>query len=72
MLPGGSEAAERLFGELTAGGVLVNKPRYPGTIVQLPENGGTVGIRPKSKSGDTAIDINIPGLKGKVDKLHFP
>ena len=72
VLQGGSEAAEKLFGELTAGGVVVNKPGYPGTIVQLPEEGGTVGIRPKSKSGDTAIDINIPGLKGKVDKLHFP
>jgi len=72
VLPGGSKAAEDLFGELSKGGKVVDKPGYPGTLVELPNSGGTVGIRPRSKSGDTAIDVNVPGLKGVVDKIHFP
>ncbi len=68
-LPGGLPAAQDLFGELSRGGTRIDKPGYPGTLVQLPNNGGTVGIRPVSGSGGPAIDINIPGFKGKI---HFP
>lgn len=71
-LGGGTEGAEKLFGQLTKGGEVIEKPGYPGTLVKLPNGGGTVGIRPESRSGDTAIDVNIPGLKGQVDKIHFP
>ena len=70
-LPGGTQGAQDLFGQLTQGGTATNNPRYPGTQVALPNNGGTIGIRPVSGSGDTAIDVNIPGLTD-VTKIHFP
>ena len=71
-LPGGTQGAQDLFNQLSQGGTVINHPGYPGTLVQLPNNGGVVGIRPMSGSGDSAIDVNIPGLKGIVDKIHFP
>lgn len=49
-------------------GKRIYKPGYPGTMVELP-NGGTVGLRPKSKSGGPAIDVNIPNVP--YDKTHF-
>jgi len=68
-LPGGQTAADALYGQLSKGGTPVNNPNYPGSAVTLP-GGGFVGIRPQSKSGDPAIDINIPGID--IGKIHFP
>ena len=68
-LPGGQQAAQELFGQLSAGGTPANQPTYPGTGVNLP-GGGFVGIRPASKSGGPAIDVNIPGIN--IGKIHFP
>jgi hypothetical protein len=71
-MPGGAQGAQDLFDQLSKGGTVTNNPRYPGTQVELPNNGGIVGIRPQSSSGDTAVDVNIPRLNGIVDKIHFP
>ncbi len=70
-LPGGQQAAEDLYGQLSQGGTPANSPTYPGSAVTLP-GGGFVGIRPgsASKSGVPAIDINIPGID--IGKIHFP
>lgn len=71
VLPGGPADAQELFGQLTQGGKVVTPPGHPGTLVQLPDNGGFVGLRPKSKSGPPTIDVNVPGLKGVVEKIKF-
>jgi RHS repeat-associated protein len=70
-LPGGQQAAEDLYGQLSQGGTPANSPTYPGSAVTLP-SGGFVGIRPgsASTSGVPAIDINIPGID--IGKIHFP
>jgi hypothetical protein len=70
-LPGGQQAAEDLYGQLSQGGTPANSPTYPGSAVTLP-GGGFVGIRPgsASTSGVPAIDINIPGID--IGKIHFP
>jgi RHS repeat-associated protein len=70
-LPGGQQAAEDLYGQLSHGGTPANSPTYPGSAVTLP-GGGFVGIRPgsASTSGVPAIDINIPGID--IGKIHFP
>lgn len=69
-MPGGTQGAQGLFGQLTQGGTVTNDPRYPGTQVQLPNNGGIIGIRLQSNSGDSAIDVNVPGVN--FGKIHFP
>jgi hypothetical protein len=46
----------------------VKLPTYPGKIVDLP-GGGRVGLRPKSKSGEPTIDIDIPGIP--IKKIKF-
>jgi RHS repeat-associated protein len=69
-LPGGLSAAQELFRQGTAGGVPYvprNNP-YPGTIYEVP-GGGTIGLRPQSKSGPATIDVDIPGLRYK---FKFP
>ena len=69
MLPGGLPEAQDLFDRATQGGSVINNPRYKGTLVELP-GGGTVGLRPESKSGGPAIDVNnVPGVP--YDKIHF-
>jgi uncharacterized protein RhaS with RHS repeats len=70
-LPGGQQAADDLYGQLSQGGTPANSPTYPGSAVTLP-GGGFVGIRPgsASTSGVPAIDINVPGVD--IGKIHFP
>src|SRR5262249_16746388 len=67
-LPGGRQAANDLFNELTPGGKDITAPEYRGRLVEVP-GGGTVGLRPASKSGPPTIDVNIPGIS--VRKVKF-
>jgi len=67
-LPGGINAAQDLFDDLTDGGVETTPPGYPGVLKSLP-GGGAVGLRPASKSGPPTIDVNIPNLD--IDKIKF-
>jgi hypothetical protein len=67
-VPGGQEAAEDLFDELTAGGKPVTVPAYPGKMVDLA-GGGRAGLRAKSKSGEPTIDVDIPGIP--IKKIKF-
>jgi hypothetical protein len=39
-------------------------------LVELPDGQGVVGIRPESRSGDPAVDVNIPSVP-EVSKIHF-
>lgn len=68
-LPGGTKAAEEMFEKLSKGGTPTTKSSYKGRGIDLP-GGGFVGYRPKSSSGPSAIDVNIPGSETR--KLHFP
>jgi hypothetical protein len=67
-IPGGQKAADDFFKDLTSGGKPVNLPAYPGKLIDLP-GGGRVGLRPKSKSGEPTIDVDIPGIP--IKKLKF-
>jgi hypothetical protein len=69
-LNGGLPAAEEMFDKLSAGGRDVAPSGYPGKLVELPD-GGRVGLRPVSSSGDKSpsLDVNIPGIP--VRKIHF-
>ena len=67
-VPGGQTAADDLFDDLAAGGNPVIVPSYPGKMVDLP-GGGRVGLRPKSKSGEPTIDVDIPGIP--IKKIKF-
>ena len=69
VLNGGIKAAQDFFDSVAEGALPINKPTYPGTMVELP-GGGTIGLRPVSKSGDAAIDVNnVPGVS--YNKIHF-
>jgi hypothetical protein len=65
---GGQKAADNLFDDLTAGGTPVTLPTYPGKMIDLP-GGGRIGLRPKSKSGEPTIDVDIPGTP--IKKIKF-
>jgi hypothetical protein len=67
-IPGGQKAADDLFDDLTVGGKPVAVPTYPGKMVDLP-GGGRVGLRPKSKSGEATIDVDIAGIP--IKKIKF-
>jgi hypothetical protein len=67
-VPGGRKAADDLFDALTVGGKAVAAPAYPGKMVDLPGR-GRVGLRPKSKSGEPTIDVDIPGIP--IKKIKF-
>ena len=67
-LPGRIGEAKDLFDDLTDGATDVTPPGYPGTLRRLPD-GGTVGLRPASKSGPPTIDLNIPDID--IDKIKF-
>jgi hypothetical protein len=60
----------RAGNDLTAGGTPIDKPGYPGTAMRPPE-GGFIGLRPVSTSGDPAIDVNVPSVPD-IKKIHFP
>lgn len=67
-VPGGAEAAEDIFFRLARGGTDITPEGHNGILVSLP-GGGHVGIRPQSKSGDPAVDVNLPGIP--FEKMHF-
>jgi hypothetical protein len=67
-VPGGQKAADDLFDDLTVGGKPVVVPTYPGKMVDLP-GVGRVGLRPKAKSGEPTIDVDMPGIP--VKKIKF-
>jgi hypothetical protein len=67
-VPGGKKKADEMFDDLTAGGKPVTVPTYPGKMFDLP-GGGRVGFRPKSKSGEPTIDVDIPGIP--IKKIKF-
>jgi len=70
-LPGGQQEAQATLRRLTDGrGAIDVTPRtYEGRQFRL-DDGSVIGYRPTSRSGPSAIDINIPGYSG-VAKLHF-
>jgi hypothetical protein len=70
-LPGGQQEAQATLRRLTEGrGAVDVTPRtYQGQQFRL-DDGSVIGYRPASRSGPSAIDINIPGYPG-VAKLHF-
>jgi len=61
IIKGGQSEADALFKQLSKSGQVVKNKNYPGTLVRLPD-GGTVGLRPVSKSGPPTIDVNVVGL----------
>lgn len=67
-LPGGAEAARDLFDYLRVGGT-EHRLTPNMTIIKLPGEAGFLTFRQRSQSGDTAIDVNVPGVRLK---LHFP
>jgi hypothetical protein len=67
-VPGGTKEADDFFDDLTVGGTPVTLPGYPGKMMDLP-GGGRVGLRPKSKSGEPTIDVDIPGIP--IKKVKF-
>lgn len=71
---GGQAEAERIFQELTQGGIDITPAGYPGRLVELPNGRGTVGYRPASKSGPPTIDIKVVDSSGRpipVQKIKF-
>ena len=71
---GGQAEAERIFQELTQGGIDVTPAGYPGTLIELPHGRGTVGYRPASKSGPPTIDVKAVDRAGQpipVQKIKF-
>jgi hypothetical protein len=67
-LPGGLSGAQRLFADLSVGGIA--RPSSPNiTVVELPARAGYVTPRPQSTSGGPAIDINVPEIP--FIKIHF-
>jgi hypothetical protein len=73
-IPGGPSEAERIFQELTQGGKEITPPGYPGRLFELPNNRGTVGYRPASKSGPPTIDVNVVDAAGQpipIEKIKF-
>lgn len=69
-VPGGMPSAEDIFFRLAGRGTDVTPNEYDGISVELPEGQGRVGIRPDSKHGDAAVDVNIPSVP-EVRKIHF-
>jgi hypothetical protein len=67
-LPGGQQAADDFFDDLTVGGIPLAVPTYPGQMFDLP-GGGRVGLRPVSGSGEPTIDVDIPGIP--IKKIKF-
>ncbi len=65
---GGQKAADDWFDDLTVGGTSAIVPTYPGKMMDVP-GGGRVGLRPKSKSGEPTIDVDIPGIP--IKKIKF-
>jgi hypothetical protein len=73
-VPGGLQAAEQLFKQLTQGGKDVTPPGYRGTLIELPGGRGVVGLRPASRGGPPTIDVNAIDSSGRpipIEKIKF-
>ena len=73
-VPGGRQAAEQLFKELTQGGTDITPPGYQGTLIELPGSRGLIGFRPTSKGGSPTIDVNVVDFSGNripIGKIKF-
>ena len=68
-LTGGNTAARELFDYLRVGGT-EHRSEPNLTVVRLPGKAGFVTFRETSRSGDSAIDINVPGVT--IKRIHFP
>jgi hypothetical protein len=71
---GGRAEAERIFQELTRGGKDITPSNYPGKLIELLSDRGTIGYRPISKSGEPTIDVNAVDTAGQpipVEKIKF-
>lgn len=68
-LTGGNAIAEELFEYLRVGGT-EHRSEPNLTVIQLPGKAGFLTFRERSGSGDSAIDINVPGVT--IKRLHFP
>ena len=69
VLPGGENGARELFDRLTKGGTDITPSGHIGKVIRLPD-GSVISYRPRSKSGPSTIDVNVPGLN--IRKLKFP
>lgn len=67
-LPGGSTVARDLFNYLGVGGT-EHRSEPNLTVVRLPGKAGFLTFRAESRSGDSAIDINVPGVT--IKRIHF-
>lgn len=70
-LPGGSDAAEQMFQDLTEGGIPDLPATYSGSQgFRMPDD-SWIGYRPTSTSGPPTIDLNIVPLRDTIRKLKF-
>ncbi|MBI3419671.1 MAG: hypothetical protein HY053_06030, partial [Proteobacteria bacterium] len=72
-LPGGVQAAEKMFEDLTEGGTLSTTPKLAeinGVRYTMPD-GSYITYRPVSTSGPPTIDVNVSFLKNLVTKIKF-
>lgn len=68
---GGMKKAQEMFDELTMGALDVTPLGYPGKMMRLP-GGGTVGLRPTSKTGPPTIDVkDVPQVPVRKVKVKF-
>lgn len=65
--PGGLTDAQDMFDDLVKGATRDTGSSHP-NLFRLP-SGGTIGFRPKSKTGAPTIDVNIPGIP--IRKIKF-
>jgi len=69
-IPGGEKEARRFFETISKGGKI--KPtNNPDNIMKEMPDGRIIQFRPKSKSGDAAVDIS-KSEEGPRQKIHFP
>lgn len=67
---GGETEAKKFFDSVSRGGTEI-KPPNPDYVVKIMPDGQRIQFRPKSKSGDSAVDMSeAPGKKPQ--KIHFP
>ncbi len=68
-LTGGNAAARELFNYLRIGGT-EHRSDANLTVIRLPGKAGFLTFRERSVSGDSAIDLNVPGVT--IKRIHFP
>lgn len=67
-LPGGPEAAKRLFDYLRVGGIVYGSDAKR-TTIELPGKAGFITYRGDLRSHNPAVDVNVPGVPFK--RVHF-